>query len=126
MRIRQQVKHLLLDQDCPEMWSRALSKEVVEFISLDVPELPQEPSTELINLENGLFRVITRELLPHSHHWLSTVRIPVRFDPDATCPNIDRFMGEVFPDDAIPLAWEILGDLFDTGSLDTESYLSRW
>ncbi len=111
MKIRQQVKHLLLDRDCPEMWSRALSKEVVEFISLDVSELPQQPSTELINLENGLFRVRTRELLPHSHHWLSTVRIPVRFDPDATCPNIDRFIGEVFPDDAIPLAWEILGDL---------------
>src|SRR6202035_1387644 len=51
MRIRQQVKHLLLDHDCTEMWSRALTREVVEFISLDVPELPEQPSTELINLE---------------------------------------------------------------------------
>ena len=111
MRIRQQVKHLLLDHDCPELWSRALSKEVVEFISLDVPELPTQPSTELINLENGLLRVKTRELLPHSPQWLSTVRIPIPFDPNATCPQIDRFIEEVFPDDAIPLAWEILGDL---------------
>ena len=38
MLIRQRVKHLLLDQDCSEMWSRALSNEIVEFISLDVPE----------------------------------------------------------------------------------------
>jgi P4 family phage/plasmid primase-like protien len=111
MRIRQQVKHLLLDQDCPEMWSRALSKEVVEFISLDVPELPQQPSTELINLENGLLRARTCELLAHSHQWLSTTRIPIRFDRNATCPQIDRFIGEIFPQDAIPLAWEILGDL---------------
>jgi putative DNA primase/helicase len=50
-------------------------------------------------------------LLPHSHQWLSTVRITIRFDPDATCPQIDRFVEEVFPDDAIPRAWEILGDL---------------
>jgi putative DNA primase/helicase len=109
--IRRQVKHLLLDHDCPEMWSRALSKEVVEFIALDVPELPEQPSTELINLQNGLLRVRTRELLPHSYQWLSTIRIPIRFDPDATCPEIDRFIGQVFPEDAVPLAWEILGDL---------------
>ena len=109
--IRRQVKHLLLDHDCPEMWSRALSKEVVEFIALDVPELPTQPSTELINLENGLLRVRTRELLPHSHLWLSTIRIPISFDPNATCPQIDRFIGEVFPEDTIPLGWEILGDL---------------
>jgi putative DNA primase/helicase len=111
MRIRQQVKHFLLDHDCPELWSRALAKEVVEFIALDVPELPTEPSTELISLENGLLRVKTRDLLPHSHQWLSTIRLPVRFDPEATCPQIDRFIEDVFPDDAIPLAWEILGDL---------------
>jgi len=111
MLIRRQVKHLLLDHDCPEIWSRALSKEVVEFITLDVPELPTQPSTELINLENGLLRARTREVLPHSHQWLSTVRIPIRFDPNATCPQIDRFIGEIFPADAIPLAWEILGDL---------------
>jgi hypothetical protein len=82
--IRQQVKHLLLDHDCPEMWSRALSKKVVEFIALDVPDLPTRPSTELINLENGLLRARTRELLPHSPEWLSTVRIPIRFDPNAS------------------------------------------
>jgi hypothetical protein len=62
MWIRRRVKHLLLDHDCPEMWSRALSKEVVEFILLDVPDLPKQPSTELINLENGLLRARTREL----------------------------------------------------------------
>jgi len=73
--------------------------------------LPTQPSTELINFENGLLRARTRELLPHSHQWLSTVRIPIRFDSDATCPQIDRFIGEIFPQDAIPLAWEILGDL---------------
>jgi putative DNA primase/helicase len=111
MRIRQEVKHLLLDHDCPEMWSRALTKEVVEFISLDVPELPAQPSTELINLQNGLLRVRTRELLPHSPQWLSTIRIPISFDSNAACPQIDRFIGEVFSADSVPLAWELLGDL---------------
>jgi putative DNA primase/helicase len=111
MLIRQRVKHLLLDHDCSEMWSRALTREIVEFIALDVPELPERPSTELINVENGFLNVRTRQLFPHSPDLLSTIRIPVTFDPQGTCSEIDKFIGEVFPEDAIPLAWEILGDL---------------
>jgi hypothetical protein len=109
--IRRRVKHLLLDYDCTEMWSRRLAGEIVEFIALDVPELPERPSTELINVENGFLNVRTRQLFAHSPDLLSTIRIPVTFDPQASCPEIERFLGEVFPEDAIPLAWEILGDL---------------
>ena len=109
--VRQRVKHILVDQDCSEMWSRGLSNEVLEFIALDVRLVPEQPSTELINLENGLLKVRTRELIAHSPEFLSTTRVPIAFDPSATCPKIDKFIGEVFPEDAIPLAWEILGDL---------------
>ncbi len=109
--IRRRVKHLLLDYDCTEMWSRRLAGEIVEFIALDVPELPERPSSEVINVENGFLNVRTRQLFQHSPDLLSTIRVPVTYDPQAGCPEIDRFIGEVFPKDAIPLAWEILGDL---------------
>jgi phage/plasmid-associated DNA primase len=42
---------------------------------------------------------------------LSTVRIPIRFDTEATAPKSTDFVEEVFPEDAMPLACEILGDL---------------
>jgi putative DNA primase/helicase len=109
--VRQRVKHVLLDNECSEMWSRTLAKEVIEFITLDVPELMEQPSTELINLLNGVLNVRTRELFAHSPEFLSTIRIPIAYDPTATCPAIDKFIGEVFCEDSIPLAWEILGDL---------------
>jgi putative DNA primase/helicase len=109
--IRQRVKHLLLDYDCSEMWSKRLASEIIEFIALDVPELPERPSTELINVENGFLNVKTRQLFPHSPDLLSTIRVPITFDPQASCSEIERFIGEVFAEDAIPLAWEILGDL---------------
>jgi putative DNA primase/helicase len=109
--VRKRVKHVLLDNDCPELWSRSLATEVIEFITLDVPELPEQPSTELINLRNGLLNVRTRELFAHSPEFLSTIRIGITFDPAAACPAIDKFIGEVFSEDAILLAWEILGDL---------------
>ena len=111
MFIRKLVKHLLIHHDCSEVWSRRLAGEIVEFITLDVPELPERPSIELINVENGFLNVRTRQLFPHSPDLLSTNRIPVTYDPQAQCPEIERFIGEVFPEEAIPLAWEILGDL---------------
>jgi putative DNA primase/helicase len=109
--VRQRVKHVLLDNDCPEMWSRTLAREVIEFIALDAPELPEQPSTELINLRNGVLNVRTRELFAHSPEFLSTIQVPIAYDPEAKCAAIEKFISEVFSADAIPLAWEILGDL---------------
>ena len=45
--------------------------EVIEFITLDVPALTEQPSTELINLRNGLderaFRALARVPIHYSH-----------------------------------------------------------
>jgi putative DNA primase/helicase len=62
-------------------------------------------------LESGLLNVRTRRLFPHSPEFLSTIRVPIAFDKEAACPEIEKFVGEVCPEDAIPLAWEIHGDL---------------
>src|SRR6478672_3756923 len=109
--VRQRVKHVLLEHDCSDRWSRALSREVMEFILLDAPELPDRPPPDLINLENGILDIRTRTLLPHSPQFLSNNRVPILYDPGATCPKIDEFLLQVFPGDSIDLAWEILGDL---------------
>jgi putative DNA primase/helicase len=94
-----------------DKWSRGLANEVMEYVLLDAPELPQTPSPDIINLENGLLNIWSGELMPHSPHVLSQVRIPVLYDAGAVCPRIDAFVGEVFPSDSVDLAWEILGDL---------------
>jgi len=109
--IRRRVKRLLLDLWKVEKWNRRLAQEVIEFILLDAPELEPRPSCALINLENGVLDVWTGELLPHSPRFLSTIRVPIRFEPEATCPRIEEFVDEVFPKDSTELAWEVLGDL---------------
>lgn len=109
--VRQRVKQILLEARIAERWSRNLAHEVIEFILLDAPELDARPSTTLVNVQNGLLDIWTGELLPHSPAFLSTIRVPIRYDPAATCPQIEEFIGQVFPHDASELAWEILGDL---------------
>jgi phage/plasmid-associated DNA primase len=109
--IRQRVKRLLLENWKADRWNRRLAQEVAEFILLDTPELDPTPSSSVINLENGLLDIWTGELVPHTPEHLSTIRIPIRFNGEATCPHVEEFISEVFPQDSIELAWEVLGDL---------------
>lgn len=73
------------------------------FISDDKQDM------QFLNLPNGLLDWETGELIPHNPGIVSTVRIPIEWDEDAECPHVDQFFGEVFPSDAIELAYEILG-----------------
>ena len=105
--IRAQVKRLAIQHDRTAKWRPALADGVVEYIAVDAPELLQKPPAGLINLTNGLLRVADRKLLPHTPRHLSSVQLPVAFDPGAKCPDIDKFIGQVFPADARDLAFEI-------------------
>jgi hypothetical protein len=95
--IRQQVKRILAQFDKTERWSSGLAREVIEYILLDTPELDPRPPEHLINLQNGLLNIWSRELLPHTPGLLSTLRVPIRYDPSAGCERIDEFLAQVFP-----------------------------
>lgn len=50
---------------------------------------------ELVNFENGLFYLDTYELKPHSVDVLSTIRIPYKYNPKATCPLWEKTINEI-------------------------------
>ncbi len=109
--VKARVKTLLTAWGDTKAWSTRLASEVVEFIRIDAPELPDRPQIDLVNVENGMVRVADGVLLPHDPKYLSAMQLPVKYDPDATCPSIDAFVAAVFPVDAHALAWEIPGVL---------------
>jgi putative DNA primase/helicase len=88
-------------------WTIHKSAEVVEYIRVDCPDLWTDPPATTINVVNGLVDVHSRDLKPHRHEFYSTVQLPVRFDPAARCPEWDKFISEVFPEDSEAIAWEI-------------------
>lgn len=63
----------------------------------------------LINLTNGLLDVRTRKLSPHSPQFISTIRIPVKYDPTADCPAVKKFLHEVHNPADIPIVQEEFG-----------------
>ena len=46
-------------------------------------------------VENGVLDIDERELLDHDPKWLFTRRLPVTYDPDATCPRTRDFLEDI-------------------------------
>jgi len=63
----------------------------------------------LINLENGLFDVNARVLRPHTPEVVSTIRIPISYDPSARCPKIEKFLKDILREDDIKIMLEFFG-----------------
>lgn len=49
-------------------------------------------------IENGILDLETLTVSPHDPSVPFTYRLPVAFDPGATCPTFERFISEVVPD----------------------------
>jgi putative DNA primase/helicase len=106
--ISQLVKNLMTEWNLAAKWNTRRGTEVAEYIRIDAPELWQTPPSDVINVENGLLDVRTRELKPHNPEFLSAVQLPVTFDPEARCPAWDKFVADTFPEDCEALAWEVI------------------
>lgn len=66
----------------------------------------------LIPLQNGLFDINTGELLPHTSDYFYTTKLAVIYDKKASCPQIKKFIGEIFYAEDINVVQELLGYLF--------------
>ncbi|KJU84697.1 DNA primase [Candidatus Magnetobacterium bavaricum] len=86
-------------------------KEVIAHIwdTSHIPTNEVNQQKHLINLENGMFDITKNEIIPHDPKYRSTVRIPVTYDPCATCPEIDRFLQTTLEPDCIDLMDEAFG-----------------
>jgi putative DNA primase/helicase len=108
--VRREVKRILTrEKKAHGVWTMRRTSEVVEFITVDAPELLDAPPPDVINVANGLLTLATRDLQPHSPEFLSPVQFPMDYDKAATCPAIDAFVGQVFPADALALAYQLAG-----------------
>ena len=87
---------------------QSVVSEVVAYAKSAMP-VRFDAATDLVNLRNGLLDWRAGLLQPHSAGHLSTVQLPVVWDPLATCPNIDSFFNDVLQVDLHPFVEEIIG-----------------
>ena len=63
----------------------------------------------LIAVENGVLNLESGELLPFSPEYYLTVKIPVKYNPEADCPRIKEFFKQVLHEEDIPVIVELFG-----------------
>ena len=62
-----------------------------------------------LNLENGLFNIKSFEFTGHTPDLITTIRIPINYDPAATCPVIEKFVSEIVYPEHVLLIKEMIG-----------------
>jgi len=63
----------------------------------------------ILNLNNGLLNIKTLELKPHTPEYLTTVRIPLTYNPKAECPQIKKFLSEIVDSKDLQVLEELFG-----------------
>jgi P4 family phage/plasmid primase-like protien len=92
-----------------ERYRKRHAEEVLAWCRAEFAQIPTEPGTDLLNVRNGMLDWRTGELHPHSPEHGSIIQIPVAWTQGAACPTAHTFLGEVLPEDAVDLAYELIG-----------------
>jgi P4 family phage/plasmid primase-like protien len=82
----------------------------------DLPVIGLHPDSRLINTRSGMLDWRTGILEAHDPALMSTVQLPLEFDPAAECPQFDAWLATTIDADTIALVWETIGYLMMSGN----------
>lgn len=102
-----------------ERYRPAHLRALVEVLQGTCETFEVEPIPDLMNLRSGLLRWRADPdpaLVEHHDACLSSVQLPIEWDPQATCPDFDAFMESSLPEDDRDRAWQVLGYLMMSGN----------
>ena len=82
-----------------KIFSQKTLKEFIHFAEGKVyMDLEEANSKQLkyLNLNNGLFDLVEKKLVPHTLEVFTTKLLPYDYNPDAKCPKFLKYLDEVF------------------------------
>jgi len=71
------------------------------------PRVAKKP--HLIPVENGWYNINTDELQDPDPDTFITNHVPIKYDPEADCPEIKKFIKDVVEDESVPVIQEMFG-----------------
>lgn len=112
--VRRRVVQLLGERYRPTHF-----RTVVEVLYALCEEFQVAPTPSVITFGNGVLRWGNDPdpvLVEHHPEFMSTIRLPVDWNPMATCPVFDAFLESAVPEDDRGRAWQVLGYLMMSGN----------
>ena len=82
---------------------------------LDAPfwATTKQRSSTVVSMNNGLFNFHTNQLEPHNPDFFTDWSLPFDYDPEATCPTWEAFLGDIFSHD--PAGHHLIQEFFAYG-----------
>jgi putative DNA primase/helicase len=114
LEVRRRVVRLL-----GERYRPTHTRTVREVLSTLCERFTVLPAAEVINFGNGMLRWAGDPdpvLVEHHPEFMSSVRLPLDWEPTATCPMFDEFLSSAVPPDDLDRAWQVLGYLLMSGN----------
>ncbi len=102
-------------------WSTHLIRNVLSAMRVNRLRIPRRPPSGRVNLLNGVLDLSTLELHAHSPDDIWTVQVPLHYDPDAPGREWDWYLNSIFPEDTIPLAYEMFGACLTSDRITEEA-----
>ena len=104
------IKEMVLER-IDEDTSRYIVNEVIAIVKTSTYIGREEfnQNHNLIHLKNGIFDIYEKKLNKFTPEIISTLQIPVIYNPETDCPNIKKFLYDVLLQDDIPIIQELTG-----------------
>jgi putative DNA primase/helicase len=102
-----------------ERWRPAHQRAVEGVLRASLGRFDVQPTADWINLPAGMLRWgEDPDPVLHAHDpaLLSSVQLPIGWDPLAVCPEFDAFVEQAIPEDDRLRAWQVLGYLMLSGN----------
>lgn len=100
---------MALGEFCNNHTHREIQGRILRNCPIRLEDFKESQRRELICIQNGVFNLKTKELMPHSPKYIFLNKLPVFYDPDATCPNIEGFLHDVLEPEDYQAAIELAG-----------------
>jgi len=120
--LRELYKDFLAQHGREDLWNDVTYAKVIKFIMSEIPMLHDKPDLNRINVRNGVCylgeydkvdecsssaRFESHEDYDHSDY-LTTVQIPIYYNPNETCLGIEEIYGQFFKEDP-ELLFQLVG-----------------
>lgn len=95
----QPLGEIVIEERCEELLQQEFRKnrfsEVAEYIRASTFTVAEEPPMNLVNVENGVLNILTRELIPSNSDYHFFNKLPLKYDPDCKGERVHQFLRDV-------------------------------
>lgn len=89
---------------------------IADVIKSRCPVIECDPVSDYLNTQSGMVDWKTGEVVEHDPSFMSTVQFPWKWDATAECPEFEKFLRDVFPEDMLEFVWEFIGYTMYSGN----------